>query len=142
MEGWSCIGYPVGLLNLDLMRRFAEVDRFTRASDDIVISYALLLDGVEVHTLGTEYYHHGLIRMQPWFHGEDALHRGGGVTDEPTDRDMNAEKYEQTGRRLIATEEAWPVRILTERIPLDDKRRASFFLALTLIETRGAKTLV
>jgi len=100
VEGWAGIAYRAGNVDTDLLRRLSALDKHTFASDDLVISYVLAATGVKKRAVQNEYFDRRHVRHFPHGMGQDALHRGAGVSSpSPRGHDVTAAKY---GRSLEA----------------------------------------
>ena len=106
LEGFGAIAYPIGKLNTALVREWAELSLFARASDDLVLSSAMSWQNLPRYRVGTDYFRLSHIRPLPYGMGPDALHRGAGLNGSaPTLRsfvDSNRYKYQRAADELAA----------------------------------------
>jgi hypothetical protein len=84
IEGFGGIGYRIGATNTEKMRQMIRKEeelgkgKSCYLSDDLVISYALALDGVHRYQITSSFFNLSMIRQYPYGMEADALHRGAG----------------------------------------------------------------
>ncbi len=104
VEGFGGVGFKVSYVDVDLMKKLSN-RKFSKecyVSDDIVVSFALALSGVQRLKLENAFFGLPLIHQFPYGFKEDALHRGAGLeSDRQTLKEMNEGKYKNCINDLI-----------------------------------------
>ena len=94
IEGWAGIGFKSGEINGEFLRYLSQLSNHTYNSDDLVISYALGLQGIRKLQIRNEFYDSENNRFFAYGMEEDALHSGAGLNDRPDGLgDYNPWKY-------------------------------------------------
>ncbi len=104
VEGFGSIGYRVGFIHVDLMKKLSasEFSRDCFVSDDLVISFSLALSGIDRLKISNKFL--GLHRIHLFSYGfeDDALHKGAGLDPSmASTSDMNNIKYQNCHAKLI-----------------------------------------
>lgn len=102
VEGFGGIGFSAGNVDVALMKKLSD-PRFSKecyVSDDMVISFALALSGVERSKIDNKFFAGNLVESLSYDHDEDALSRGAGLGP-ITDANINTEKYQACHRKMM-----------------------------------------
>ncbi len=93
IEGFGAIAYRAKSIDTVLMRAYSQISKACFTSDDLVINFVNALRHVKQAVIKDRYAQH----PQQFSYGfeEDALHRGGGLSDDATPENINSTKYQK-----------------------------------------------
>jgi hypothetical protein len=105
VEGFGSIAYRAGQVDTDMMLKLADkgFSRDCFASDDLIISFALAISGVQKIKVRNDYLHVDTLIPFDYGFDEDALHRGAGLEGDTFKNpgQVNDQKYQNCFKQLV-----------------------------------------